>query len=133
MADKIVLSNPAIRVNNLSVGFKPNSLVIKTGKGENSVKGVSEGGGNSGIAKSENVETRVGMIKFSLFSTNIDIESFNVWKSINISIGNIIKVIDENFNATMSGAIVINDPDIAMGVDESFEVEFEGGVIIEFS
>lgn len=129
---KIVLSNPTIRVNNVSVGFKPNSLVIKTGKGEASVKGVSHGGGLSGIAKSENIEDRVGMVKFALYSTNEDIELFNIWKSIDISIGNIIKVVDRTFTATMPGAIIVNDPDINIGVDETFEIDFQGGVIVEF-
>lgn len=132
---KIVLSNPTIRVNNVTVGFKPNSLVIRLGKGEISVKGVSIGGGLSDIAKSENIEDRVGMIKFSTYSTNVDIDLLNIWKSIDISIGNIIKVVNGNgdFTATMSGAVIANDPDIPIGVDEAFEIDFQGLPIIEFT
>ena len=130
---QIVFSNPTVRVNNVTVGFKPNSLSFKMGKGEASVKGVSVGGGFSDIAVSENIEDRVGMVKFSLYSTEINIELLNVWKSIDIGIGNVVKIIDKNFTATMTSSVVVNDPDIGIGVDESFEVDFKGGVLVEFT
>lgn len=130
---QIVLSNPTIRVNNIAIGFKPNSLSIKLGKGETSVKGVSVGGGLSDVAISENIEDRVSMIKFSLYSTNELIDFFNIWKNMDISFGNDIKIFDRNFNATLSQGVITNDPEIAIGVDADFEVDFKGNIIVEFS
>ena len=130
---QFVLSNPSIRVNNITAGFMPNSLTVKLGKGENSVKGVSIGGGLSDVAVSEDVEDRVAMVKFTLYTTNDNIELFNNWKTQELTIGNDIKIFDRTFNATMRNGIVINDPEIAFGVDKEFEVEFRGPMIVEFS
>lgn len=129
---QLVLSNPTLRVNNETIGFKPNSISFKLGKGEKSVKGVSEGEGSSDVAMSENIEDRVGMIKFSLFSDPVLIELFNVWASQDINIGNDVKIFDRRFNATLVRGIVVNDPDINSGVDAEFEVDFKGPILIEF-
>ena len=130
-----VLSNPAIIVNNQAIGFKANSLSIKMGKGEKSVKGVSLGGGLSEIAVSDNIEDRVGMAKFSLYTSKENMDLFNIWKNVLNSSGNTIKITDEQngFTATLPRAVVTNDPDMNFGVDECFEVEFKGEVFVEFT
>ena len=43
-----------------------------------------------------------------------------------ISTGNSVKIFGTDFNGTMTGAVVMNDPDMKTGVDESFEVTFDG-------
>lgn len=124
-----VLSNLTLRVNNRAVGYKPNTLAFKTGKGEISVKGVSIGAGLSDIAVSENVETFVGQIKFELYTTAKNEDLFKEWKEAPISTGNTVKIFGTDFTGTMTGAVVMNDPDMKTGVDESFEVTFDGNPI----
>jgi hypothetical protein len=121
-----LLSNPTVKINNVVVMPKANSVSIASGKGEKTVKGVSSGGGFVDVAVSEDVETKVGKIKMSFPTTQENIEILRSWQSIDISIGNVVSVTEDNFHAVMVGAIVINDPEMMIGVDESFEVEFHG-------
>lgn len=121
-----VLSNLTLRVNNRTVGYKPNTLSFVTGRGEISTKGVSVGAGISDISVSENVETFVGKIKFELYTTAENEDLFKEWKEAAIAVGNVVKIFGTAFTGTMTSATVKNDPDMKTGVDESFEVEFEG-------
>lgn len=124
-----VLSNLTLRINNETVKYKPNTLTFTTGQGEFSVKGVSAGAGDSDIAVSENVETFVGKVKFELYSTADNEDLFKRLKEANLSTGNVVKLFGKDFSGTMTNATVINDPEIKVGVDESFEIELHGNKI----
>jgi hypothetical protein len=121
-----ILTNPTVRINNVTILPKANSVTITDGKGEKTVKGVSAGGGLTDIAVSADVETQIGKLKFSLYTTKGNIELLRAWQSIDLNLGNILTVSENDYNATISGGIVINDPEKMIGVDESFEVEFHG-------
>jgi hypothetical protein len=120
------LTNPVVRIQNVIVTIKPASLSFDIGKGEKKVSGVSVGGGASGIAVSDDVSTRVGKIKFSLFTTAENIARFRAWKSQANSVGNTISLTEGNTHIVGKYMQVVNSPDMAVGVDESFEIEFEG-------
>lgn len=124
-----VLSNQSVRVNNDTVRYKANTLSTKSGRGEISVKGVAIGGGLSDIAVSENVETFVGEIKFELFTTPENKALFRQWKDAPLFPGNKVKDFGSGDFESMSNAVVTNDPDQKTGVDESFEVIFQGNVL----
>lgn len=126
---QLVLSDLAIRINNVNVGYKSNSLKFKLGTGEKSVKGVSTGPGGSDIAISENIETKVGMIQFELFSTSENEDLFKQWRARPDLIGNSIKIFDNSFTGTMARGVIVNDPDFNVGTDESVEIQFEGSPI----
>jgi hypothetical protein len=121
-----LLSNPTVMVNNVNVTPKANSVSIVSGKGEKTVKGVSSGAGFVDTAISEDIETQVGKIKMSFYATSENIELLRGWQSVDVNIGNVVSVTEDDFHAVLAGAIVINDPEIMIGVDESFEVEFHG-------
>lgn len=126
---QLVQSNLTLQVNNEKVDYKPNSLSYDLGLGEDSVKGVSGGQGSSSIAVSTNVETYVGMVKFELFTSDVNVELFREWKEIGRLTGNFIKIFDDNFQGTMVSARLTNKSEHKTGVDESFEVTFEGSQI----
>ena len=121
-----ILTNPTVKINNVTMTPKANSVTVTSGKGEKTVKGVSAGGGFSDVAVSEDIETRVGKIKMSFYTTKDNTELLRTWQAIDLNIGNVISVTEDDFHAVMVSAIVINDPELMMGVDESFEVEFHG-------
>jgi len=121
-----LLSNPTVMINNVTVTPKANSVSIVSGKGEKTVKGVSSGAGFVDTAVSEDIETQVGKIKMSFYTTSENIELLRAWQSMDINIGNVVSVTDEDFHAVLTGAVVTNDPEMMIGVDESFEVEFHG-------
>lgn len=121
-----LLTNPTVKINNVTVTPKANSVSVVSGKGEKTVKGISSGAGFVDVAISEDIETQVGKIKMSFYTTADNIELLRGWQSIDLNIGNIISVTEDDFHSVMVGAIVINDPEMMIGVDESFEVEFHG-------
>ena len=126
----IGLSNATVRVNNVIVAAKANSVSVNDGKGTKSVKGISAGGEFSDVVVFEDVESRVGKIKFSLYTTAYNIELLRSWQSIDLAVGNTISVTDDDYHAVLSNGVVINDPDKMIGLDQSFEVEFHGRPII---
>ena len=126
----VTLFNPTVRINNIIVSPKPNSVSIVDGKGEKTVKAVSSGGGFSDIVVSGDVETRVGKIKMSFYFTDENYELLRTWKSVDDTVGSTITITEGDFHATMTGAVVINDPEKMIGVDEAFEVEFHGRPIV---
>jgi hypothetical protein len=123
------LSNPTVRINNVNVLPKANSVTVKLGKGEKSVVGVSAGGLDSSQVVSENVETRCGEIKMSFHSTIENYENLRTWLSIDLNVGNTISVTEDDFHAVMTGGIIINDPEVPLGNEETFEVHFKGSEI----
>ena len=120
------LSNPTIKINNEIVTIKPNSFSFDVGKGEKKVSGVSVGAGATGVAISDDVSTRIGKMKMSFFTTPENVARFRQWKSATISEGNTITASEENFTLIGKYMQIINSPDIMIGTDESFEVEFHG-------
>ncbi|MGD9276251.1 MAG: hypothetical protein PVJ67_03710 [Candidatus Pacearchaeota archaeon] len=119
-----VLSNPTIRIDNIVIVPKANTTMINNGFGEKKVTGISSGGGTSGIAVSEDVSTRIGKIKFALFTTPQNLEYLRTWQSVDIAVGVSISVSEGTFSVSGQNCVVINNPDANIGVDESFEVEF---------
>ena len=121
-----LLIYPTVKINNVTVTPKANSVSIASGTGEKTVKGVSSGGGFVDVAVSEDVETKIGKIKMSFYTTQENMELVRGWQSTDISIGNVISVTEDDFHAVLTGGVIINDPEMMIGVDESFEVEFHG-------
>lgn len=116
---------PAVVVNNLPVGIKPNSFTYKEGGGERKVRTASAGGESTTQIITEDVETKKGYCKFTLYSTSDNVSLFRQWQSNGSA--NTIEAVDNNtgFSRTFQSAIVMNDPDINLGVDGEFEVECE--------
>ena len=116
------ISDPEIVVNDITVFVVPNSVSYKSGKGEKSVKVQSAGNGNTVPVPSQNVETKKGMIKFSVFSTVQAIALKEQWQ--NSVGGNVIEL--GSVNKTMNRGTMINDPEINLTDDGTVELEFEG-------
>lgn len=119
-----ILSNPTAKINNVIVMPKANSISVCLGMGEKKVIGISAGGGFSSIAVSTDVSTKIGKIKFSLYSTAENIALFRAWHAIDINLGNTVSLSDGEFHIIGIGCIVITDPDITFEPEGAFEVEF---------
>jgi len=125
-----IFANPTVTVNNVPVVPKPNSTSIVEGKGEKTVKGVSAGAGFSDIVISEDISTKISKIKFSIPSNDVNYSLVRAWQAIDLNLGNVVTVHEDDYAAVMTGGIVINDPEKMFGVDEYFEVEFHGRPIV---
>lgn len=128
MADMIILSNAKLVINNEAVQYEPNSLVIRTGRGNKMTYAVSSGGGNVQTLYAEDASTRKGYCKFSIRPTAEMLKKLKGWQ--NNANANAIDVFQDNFSASIQYAAVITDPDLSFGADTTIDVELEGAPAI---
>jgi hypothetical protein len=120
------ISDPSVVVNDITVNVVPNSVSYKSGKGEQSVKVQSAGNGLVSVVTSTNVETKKGMVKFSVYSTEQAIALKELWQS--NGGGNVIEL--GSVNLTMSQGTMVNDPEITLSDDGKVELEFQGAPLV---
>ena len=122
------LSNPSIEINDRAIHIVPNSLSIKRGKGDVNIRAQTAGGGAIEIITTDNAETRVSMVKFSVFPTNEYLELIPTWQEGRFSGGNTIRISDKTIDTPLSftGMQITTDPEYAFGADTQIELEFMG-------
>lgn len=119
------LSVPGVAVNNVPIEIVPNSLTFKMGTGETNVRSASAGGGSSRSVHSEDAESRIGMVKFSMYVTDETVNLAAEWKA---NTGANFVSLGQPATAPKSGSnmSMINDPDFEATADGVVEIEFEG-------
>ena len=121
------ISDPSIVVNNVGVRVVPNTVGYTEGFGDQEV--LVESGGNGDIEQvfSDNVETNIGMIKFSLRATTRNIELARGWK-VNKNRNTITMTAttdDGTVNRTFAKAVLVNDYEVGLAADGTLELEFK--------
>jgi hypothetical protein len=119
----ITLANPTILVNNLSTPIVANSFSYTEGKGEQTVRVQSAGGGSVQTVLSNNVETNLSMVKFSMFPTAENIATILSWK--NNGNANVISASGAGLTRSFTNATLINDYEINLGSDTQIDLEFK--------
>jgi hypothetical protein len=121
------LSNPVVEINDQTILIKPNSLSFKKGVGEKRARTQSAGGNEIDVVNTEDAETKMSMIKFTLLTTNENIESYEEWQSAGNG-GNIIRMSEKNSDLSIPfrRMTLISDNEIGVGAEGEFEVEFNG-------
>lgn len=127
MTGKTQISDPGVVVNNVGVAIVPNSLAFTEGFGEQETIVQSAGGGVLEQVYSNNVETNLSMVKFSLRSTVDNIELARSWK--NNRNENVVaitaQVSDGTLTRTFNNAAVVNDFEVNLSADGVIEIEFK--------
>lgn len=123
---KNVLSDPTVRINNQNYQIVPNTLRVVRGLGESEVKPQSAGDGNVEMVHSENVETKIGKITFSVYTTDDQINALKTLKGNKNQ--NYVSISDANSSTIliMKNAALVNDPEIGYSNDGQIELEFHG-------
>lgn len=118
------LSNPTIKVNDVTIGIIPNSLSFKTGSGDKVVKAQSAGGGSIDIIVTENAETKISMVKFKLYNTKKNLDYVNAWSNLYSSTIKLSQTggLTENFR----DMVITTEPERSLGADGELEVEWMG-------
>ena len=127
----VVLANPQVVVNNISLAIKANSLDFTEGFGEQIVRAASAGGASVVQILADNIEDNFSEVKFSLEPTIDNINNARVWKS-NPG-GNVISVTgtvtdgttEQTFSRTFSKASVTNNYSVMLGADTSVDLEWK--------
>lgn len=122
------LSDAGVVINNVGVNITPNSLSFTDGFGEQNVLVQSAGNGKLSTVFSNDVETNLGMVKFSVRSTVQNIALVRSWKANGNrnAIAIIASVAEGTLTRNFSGMAVTNDPEIQLSADGVIDVEFKG-------
>lgn len=127
----VVLANPQVVVNNISLAIKANSLDFTEGFGEQIVRAASAGGASVVQILADNIEDNFSEIKFSLEPTIDNINNARVWKS---NPGqNVVSVTgtvtdgttEQTFSRTFSKASITNNYSVMLGADTSVDLEWK--------
>lgn len=127
----VVLANPQVVVNNISLAIKANSLDFTEGFGEQIVRAASAGGASVVQILADNIEDNFSEVKFSLEPTINNINNARVWKS---NPGqNVISVTgtvtdgttEQTFSRTFSKASITNNYNVMLGADTSVDLEWK--------
>lgn len=125
---KFTLARPTIIANNTPIQIVPNSVVYTEGKGEQNVRTQSAGGGLTEIVISENVETNMSKLNFSLMPTQENIALAREWKSKPGQ--NAFQIVEGQFSRTIGDATVVNDYDVELGADTVISIEIMGAAAV---
>lgn len=117
------LSIVSVIVNNEVVSIKPNSFSFTEGFGERKVRAQSAGPGSTSNVTSEDIETQFSMCKFMLYTTAAHVNLVRRWQA-NFD-QNKVTASDEGITRSFENAIIINNPEVNIGVDGEIEVEFQ--------
>lgn len=127
----VVLANPQVVVNNISLSIKPNSLDFTEGFGEQIVRAASAGGASVIQILADNIEDNFSEVKFSLEPTIDNINNARAWKS---NPGqNVVSVTgtvtdgttEQTFSRTFSKASITNNYSVMLGADTSVDLEWK--------
>lgn len=123
------LYSPSVVVNNNPININVNSFTYKDGLGEDIVSVVANGR-NVELIHSTNLETKKGMMKFSIASTAENAEYVKSWKALYGAL--VIRVSDPDsaFTRTLTSGTLITDPEIQLQNEGVIELEFEGNTLV---
>lgn len=124
----IALADASVEINNSPVAIVPNSITYTEGKGEQTMRSASSGGGSVEQVFSNNIEMNFSMVKFQLFNDIDSIEDARKWKTARnqntVSISG--KTPDgKKITRTFKQAAILNDYEVNLGSDTTIEIEFK--------
>lgn len=121
------LANLVLEINDQVIERKPNSLTFKGGLGDINVRNQTGGGESGSTVITEDAESQVGMVKFSLISTAANAALVTEWGLISRDLGgNVLRLSGQGLTRNFREMRLITDPDITEGSDADYELVFEG-------
>lgn len=123
------LTNPAILINGSPVAYVPNSLEFSDGYGDRSIRTQTTGDGNVEQIITQDVESQIGRVKFTLLSTTDNIKRVTQWEQ-NIDANAIELSAAPDFTRQYAKMVVMSEPSKTAGQDANFDVEFQGSKAI---
>lgn len=129
MADQeIILVSASVEIDDETVTVEGNTLVIVEGQGSSTVKAATKGGRIVAVV-SEDVTTKIGMVKFEMPAS---IASMNLARDIKArGPGRVVRVsgLDGQGNRlgrTLTQGVMVNDPEKAIQNEGKIAIEFAG-------
>jgi len=124
----VAITKPGIVVNGAAIKIKPNSVKFKEGFGNTKVRPQTTGGGNVDMVPTEDIETKIGMISFTMLATVENIDAKRAWQA--QPGANTVQMVQGGFSRTLKLGTIEEDPEMQTGVDGEFEVSFSGTQLV---
>lgn len=123
MAQFFKLTDPQVEINDIVRAIVPNTFEYTEGLGEQKSEVQSAGGGNVDKVDSENVETSLSSVKFSLQPT---VENIELALQLKQNRSNTIAVTDDasGFSRRFVNATLNNDYAVPTQTDGTIDLEF---------
>ena len=118
------ISNPTIKYNGSTISIVPNSLSYKLGTGDKVIRAVSAGGGSITPVTTDNVETKLGMIKFAVPNTSEGLLLARQMADAGES--NEFQIADPDLQVSFSNMSLMTEPERPLTQDGVIELEFMG-------
>lgn len=125
---EIILVDASIEVDDETVSVEGNTIIIVEGQGETTVKAASKGGVPV-IVSSQDITTRIGMVKFEMPAS---VESMNLSRDFKArGAGRVVRVsgtdaAGNRLGRTLTQGVMTNDPEKAIQSEGKIPVEFSG-------
>jgi len=116
--------NPTIVINNIAISVRPNSVKFTDGKGEQSMRVQSSGGGNTETVLSKNVESNMSKLMFEMINTATNIELARGWK--NNGNTNAATLTGEGLSRSFNNMSILNDYEVDLASDGVIAIEMTG-------
>lgn len=133
MADQeIILVDASIEVDDETVTVEGNTIVIVEGQGTFTTKGATKGGRIVAV-HSEDITTKVGMIKFEMPASVSSMNLIRDFKA--LGPGRVVRVsgtdaAGNRLGRTLTQGVMSNDPEKAIQNEGKIPVEFSGAPLI---
>jgi hypothetical protein len=133
MADsEIVLVDASVEVDDEAVTIEGNTIVLVEGNGESSMKAATRGG-KPVMVSSQDITTKVGMVKFEMPAS---IVSMNLARDFKVAgPGRVVRVTGTDqagnrLGRTLTQGVMTNDPEIAIQNEGKISLEFSGAPLV---
>lgn len=128
MSNKII-SSATVTINNVTISIVANSLKYTEGKGEQSVRVASSGGGRVQLCYADNAETKFSKVMFDLLPTPANIDFLRNWK--NNENNNVVSFTShDGFSRSVTQAALVNDYEVNLSADGVIPAEFHGNATV---
>lgn len=125
---EVILVDAAVEINNQPVTIEGNTISFVEGQGTSSVKAATRAGATVMVA-SQDVTTRVAMIKFEMPASIQSTEQSRLFKA--LGVGLLVRISGQDsqgniFARTMRSGVMTNDPEKAIQNEGKIPIEISG-------
>ncbi len=122
------LVDATVIIDDVAIGYTPNSLSYTEGFGENKVRTQTSGGGHIQRVVAQDASKMHSDVKFKMEPTADNVEVLRAIKA-NLD-GHVITLSAPNFTRTITGAILISDYEVKFGIDDTIDLHFTGNAAV---
>jgi len=124
-----IINNPSVVINNNPVPVVANSVTFNEGLGEGEFKVESTGGGNVGLVFCENIESKIGEVKFEMLPKIQNIDAARGWKLLKsantIEISGKDSTTGKSITRTFTKAAIMSNYEVGLSTDGKLSLEWK--------